>query len=167
MLLAVALAGVAGLLAIGCGDGDEKPPPVVESGRFAGRSGAVGVLLEFRGEDETTRELMRVLVPQGGPWAVGIASIVNRSDELVEIPALFATLPDRRVVTLERADRIPEAQRANIKEAGRYVPARSALRVYLVYRGGVDDVRGVQMSVSGATPVSLSPRAAPRPAARG
>lgn len=152
---------------VGCGGDDEKPLPVVESGRFAGRSGAVGVLVEFRGEDEATRELTRVLVPQGGRWAIGIASIVNRSDALVEIPTLFATLPDRRVVTLERADRNPAAAAANLKEAGRYIPARSALRVYLIHRGGADDIRRVQMSVSGEAPVGLSPRAAPRPVAPG
>ncbi len=152
----------------GCGENRTDPLPLIESGRFAATRGGVGVFVDLRGDDVFTRRLTEALARQPGPWSVGIVSIVNRSEELLEIPELKLTLPDRRVVPFERADRATAAALAELPEAGRYVPAGSALTIYVIAPHDVDDIRRVQMRMGLEAPVRLTPReAAPPPTTTG
>ncbi len=152
---------VAGAL-VGCGGGTTAlPGPSQVTGRFAGRDDAgIGVAIDFGAYDATTQAI-RAALDTPTAWSVGLVSIVNRSNHLQPIPALFVTRPSGRVQRLARATvmrRADTGAKVQITAPGPFVPEQGALSLYVVFRGRPSDVRRLEMRVGVGPIVELTPQ---------
>jgi hypothetical protein len=99
-----------------------------------------------------------------------LVSIVNRSNDLQPIPALFVTRPTGRVERLSRATVIRRAD-TGVKQAlpapGPLVPQQGALSLYVVFRGRPSDARRLEMRVGVGPIVELTPQRSAGPRAGG
>ena len=158
--LAVWATVVLGLAGCG-GEGTTLPGPSQVTGRFAGSDeSGIGVSVDFGAYDRTT-QAVRAALDTPTAWSIGIVSIVNRSRELQPIPALFVTRPDGRVKRLARATVLkPEgsAKTQELPAPGPFVPEQGALSLYVVFRGGVSDIRRLEMRVGVGPIVELTPQ---------
>lgn len=154
--LAVVVAGA------GCGGSAERlPGPSDVTGRFSGTADSgIGVAVDFGAYDATT-EAIRAALDTPAAWSIGLVSIVNRSNDLQPIPALFVTRPNGRVQRLARATTIRSAATGAKRELpapGPLVPQQGALSLYVVFRGRPSDVRRLDMRVGVGPIVELTPQ---------
>lgn len=158
-LIAGALAAVA---LAGCGgDASEVPDASQVSGRFSGRvDPGIGVAIDFGAYDATTRGI-RAALADPAAWSVGLVSIVNRSNKLQPIPALFVTRPNGRVQRLARATAVRATEtgpKEELPAPGPLIPEQGALTLYVVFRGRPQDIRRVEMRVGVGPIVELTPQ---------
>lgn len=157
----VAAAGVAVLAGCGAPEGRLPPGPDGVSGRFSGNDGnGLGIVLDFTGFDATSRRIAAALPRRPGGWSVGIAAIVNRGDEVVLMPKLFATRPNGIVSRMERASQMRDESGAVVPapDPGPIVRVDQALTVYVVFPGAVRQIRRVEMLIGSEPPVALTPQ---------
>jgi hypothetical protein len=154
--LAVMVAGA------GCGgSATTLPGPSDVTGRFSGTTDTgIGVAVDFGAYDSTT-EAIRAALDTPAAWSIGLVSIVNRSNDLQPIPALFVTRPNGRVQRLARATVIRRADtgaKQELPAPGPLVPQQGALSLYVVFRGRPSDVRRLEMRVGVGPIVELTPQ---------
>lgn len=143
----------------GCGSQDQVlTDPSVATGRFVGSDGkGVGVAVDWVGYDGEKRLIEQVLRAEAPGSIVGIASIVNRTTGLAPRPRFQVTASDGRLVAVAPARRtLRRGAVVALAVPGPYVPVQGAMTVYLVFRGTVDGIRGMQMRVGDDPPVRLS-----------
>lgn len=145
---------------VGCGGrATTLPGPAQVTGRFSGTADSgIGVAIDFGAYDPTT-EAVRAALETPAAWSIGLVSIVNRSNELQPIPALFVTRPTGRVQRLSRATVIRRADtgaRQELPAPGPFVPQQGALSLYVVFRGRPSDVRRLEMRVGVGPIVELT-----------
>ncbi len=153
LLLTVAVA------AVGCGSQDQVlTDPSVATGRFVGSDGkGVGVAVDWVGYDAEKRRIEQVLRAEAPGSIVGIASIINRTTGLAPRPEFRVTASDGRLIPVAPARRtLRRGATVALAVPGPYVPVQGAMTVYLVFRGTVDGIRGMQMQVGDDPPVRLS-----------
>ena len=146
----------------GCGGGTATlPGPSQVTGRFAGSDDSgIGVAVDFGAYDPTT-QAVRAALETPAAWSVGLVSIVNRSNDLQPIPALFVTRPTGRVQRLARATVIRRpgtGGKEDLPAPGPFVPEQGAVSLYVVFRGRPSDVRRLEMRVGVGPIVELTPQ---------
>jgi hypothetical protein len=166
------VAGLAILVAgAGCGgSATTLPGPSQVTGRFSGTADSgIGVAIDFGAYDPTT-EAIRAALETPASWSIGLVSIVNRSNDLQPVPALFATRPSGRVERLSRAT-VLRSTDTGVKQAlpapGPFVPQQGALSLYVVFRGRPSDARRLEMRVGVGPIVELTPQRSSGPRAGG
>jgi hypothetical protein len=161
-LAAAALLGA--LVAAGCGGGQPHPVPTTAPGRFSGSDGkGVGAFVDFVGFDQTKTEIEAAQARTGVTGAVGIVSLVNRTNDLRPIPALWARTPGG-LVRLDRAlRRLRRGEVVALPNPGPYIPVQGAMTVYVRFPGDVGDIRGVRMRLGAEPPVDLTAQPEPSP----
>lgn len=161
-LIAHVLCLAMGAIIAGCGGGTATlPGPSEVTGRFAGSDeSGIGVAIDFGAYDATT-QAVRAALDTPTAWSIGLVSIVNRSNDLQPIPALFVTRPTGRVQRLSRATviRRPDTgAKEELPAPGPLVPEQGALSLYVVFRGRPSDVRRLEMRVGVGPIVELTPQ---------
>ena len=145
----------------GCGGSSSLPGPSQVTGRFAGSDDAgIGVAVDFGAYDPTT-QAVRAALETPDAWSIGVVSIVNRSNDLQPIPALFVTRPGGRVQRLARATvarRADTGAKAALPAPGPFVPEQGAASLYVVFKGRPSDIRRLEMRVGVGPIVELTPQ---------
>jgi hypothetical protein len=159
-LVLAALVSVAWLAGCG-GETTTVPDSDAVTGRFAGTDDAgIGVAVDFGAFDRTTEAIRATLDPKA-VWSVGLVSIVNRSNELKGIPALFVTGPSGRVHRLARATVVRRTEggpKEELPAPGPFVPQNGAITLYVLFRGKPTDIRRLEMRVGVGPIVELTPQ---------